>query len=227
MSTDRIPPNRLAHLYSFFSSNPAPVQPAPVANTLPRRFILWVDGVGGFLACLNDELTVGQADPGTGVGIPIVSDISRQHARIIRRDGDYLVEPRGDVQLRGKTIRQPTLLMHNDEITLGNDTRLHFQRPHPLSSTARLNLLSPYRTDPRSDAILLVSQTLMLGNNSRSHVVCPEWDNEMVLFQQDQQLFCRSNQPLEVDGSPLVSQLPIHCGQRLRGENCAVSLEEV
>ena len=47
-----------------------------------ERFLLWVDGVGGYLVSLANEIVLGQAAPGNRVDIPILADISRRHAKI-------------------------------------------------------------------------------------------------------------------------------------------------
>ena len=47
-----------------------------------RRFLLWIDGVGGYLVCLGDEVILGQASSEYQVDIPIQADLSRRHAKI-------------------------------------------------------------------------------------------------------------------------------------------------
>lgn len=198
-----------------------------MAERMPSRFAIWVDGVGGFLACLEDSVTLGQACVDGDADIPILSDISRQHARIVRQDGDYLLEPLADVRIRGRTIRQPTLLLHEDEILLGRDTRVRFEQTHPLSSTARITLREPYRTEPRCDAVLLFAQSLTLGTSTRDHIVCPHWDSRLVFYQRDGQVYCRSDSPIALNGVPVDGDQPVTSGQRLTGETCGVTLEEV
>jgi len=221
--------NRFGHLWNWILEDRDHSIPITMMNnSLPDRLILWVDGVGGFLVCRSDKVTLGQAIPGTTVDIPILADLSKQHATI-RREGDsYLIEPRGDVFLHGSRIHKPTLLANDDQLTLGHDTQLRFSIPHPLSATARLDFINNrYRTEPRSDAILLVSQSLVLGPNKQNHVVCSQWADDIVLFQQHNRLFCRSRQEIELDGRPLKSTTPVHCGQRISADGCAISLEEV
>ena len=36
------------------------------------RFLLWVDGVGGYLVCLADEITLGQAVARGGADVPVL-----------------------------------------------------------------------------------------------------------------------------------------------------------
>src|SRR5262249_20632127 len=48
-------------------------EPAAAApqDTPAQRLLLWVDGVGGFLICLNARITLGQATPDAFVDVPI------------------------------------------------------------------------------------------------------------------------------------------------------------
>ncbi len=48
-------------------------------------------------------------------------------------------------------------------IELGEAVRLRFRRPHPLSATARLEFVSRHRTQPSTDAVLLMAESCILG----------------------------------------------------------------
>jgi hypothetical protein len=50
------------------------------------RFMLWIDAVGGYLVCLGDEVTIGQAVPNNRVDVPIQADISRKHVKFAGRE---------------------------------------------------------------------------------------------------------------------------------------------
>src|SRR5262249_315525 len=51
-----------------------------------RGFLLWIDGVGGYLVCLGARVSLGQP-AGWQVDVPIMADLSRLHAWI-ERDGE-------------------------------------------------------------------------------------------------------------------------------------------
>ena len=59
------------------------------------RFMMWVDGVGGYLTCLSDEVRIGQAVAGNPVEIPVIGDLSRNHVTIVRQGEGYLIRPHG------------------------------------------------------------------------------------------------------------------------------------
>ena len=57
------------------------------------RYVLWIDAVGGYLVCRDDQITIGQAIPGNRVDVPIQADLRGKHALIRREDEQYLIEP--------------------------------------------------------------------------------------------------------------------------------------
>lgn len=197
------------------------------------EFALWVDGVGGYLVCLGDELTIGQASPETAGGpqqrvdVAIRGDLHRRHAILRRRGESYTLEPLGPVQVAGTAIRDCTLLSHGDEIVLGGGVRLRFVQPHPLSASARLEFLSRHRSQPYSDAVLLMAESCVLGPNRRNHVVCRDWTHELILYRHGEELRCRVMEPVEIDGRLCDGQARLRFDSRIVGEDFAVTLEAI
>jgi tetratricopeptide (TPR) repeat protein len=197
-----------------------------------RTFALWVDGVGGYLVCLGDEVVIGQASPENVTGpsrvdVAIRGDLYRRHAVIHRRGETYTIEPLGPVRVGGRRIHDCTLLCDGAEVVLGEGVRLRFSQPHPLSATARLEHLSRHRSQPYSDAVLLMAESCVLGPQLRNHVVCRDWPNDLVLFRQGEELRCRTMQQVEIDGRLCDGQSPVKFNSRIVGENFSVTLEEV
>ena len=191
------------------------------------RFLLWVDAVGGFLVSLSDEVVLGQAVPGGSVDIPIQADISRRHATIRRCGDGYTIEPWSDVRVAGKSISERTLLSDGDEIELGGSVRLRFRQPHALSASARLEFVSRHRTQPLADGVLLMAESCVLGPNWQNHVVCRDWTDDVVLFRQGEDLYCRSMEAIEIDGKLCDGKGKVTRNARIAGENFAMSLEAV
>ena len=146
-----------------------------------RRFLLWIDGVGGYLVCLGDEVVLGQSSPEYSLDIPIQADLSRRHARIARRGDGYVIEPLHMTRVNGQVIRGKTLLSDGDEIELAQGVRLRFRQPHALSASARLDFLSHHRTQPKADGVLLMAESCVLGPKWQNHVVCRDWQGDVVL----------------------------------------------
>ncbi len=190
------------------------------------RFMLWVDGVGGYLVCLQEAVCLGLATPGNAVEVPILGDVSRRHARLRREDG-YVVEPLQPVRVNGRPICGSASLSDGDEIELGESVRLRFRQPHALSATARLEFLSRHRTEPSAIGILLMAESCVLGPKWQDHVVCREWSHDVVLFRRDERLFCRALEPLEIDGRRCEGQSPVAPGTHVEGSDFSFCLRQL
>ena len=190
------------------------------------RFMLWVDGVGGYLVCLQDDVCLGLAVPDSKVEIPIMGDLSRNHARLRRGDG-YVIEPFQAVCVNGRLVRGVTNLSEGDEIALGESVRLRFRQPHALSATARLEFVSRHRTQPSAVGILLMAESCVLGPKWQNHVVCRQWENDVVLFRRDDRLFCRALEPLEINGRRYEGPAPVVLGSHVEGSDFSFSLRHV
>ncbi len=201
--------------------DPQASQPATIGN----QFLLWVDAVGGFMVCRGTEVTIGQATPRNKVDIPILADLTKRHATIIRQEEDYIIEPGGKVLLDGREITKREILTSGVEIALGSAVTLRFTKPHALSATARLDVVSRHRTQPNVDGILLMAESLVLGPNWHNHVVCRDWPDDVVLFQQREKVYCRSMEPLEVDGKLCEGPAALAPHSHIAGETFSMSLE--
>ena len=194
-------------------------------NEKPQRALLWIDAVGGFLVCLDDCIAIGQPSPGEQVAVPILADLSRRHALIRRDAGAYVLEPLQRTFLDGREITSPTLLTDNQVIQLGDNVRMRFHKPHALSATAKLTLESHHKTQPSADAVVLMADSCVLGPNRHCHVRCRQWQHDVVVFRQNDQLFCRSGEPLSVDGVAAAGNTEIHSGARVEGDDFSFAWE--
>jgi hypothetical protein len=188
---------------------------------------VWIDAVGGFLVCLDDNVSLGQAVPGTPVAVPIAGDVSRRHAAIRRADGAYLVTPYHDLRVAGNRVTGPTALCDGDELELGSRVTLRFRQPHALSASARLEMLSNHRIQPPCDGVLLMADACILGPGPNSHVVCRHWSTDLVLFRRRDQLHIRSPHAVEVDGVPCEGTSRVRRDSRICGPDFCLSLEPV
>jgi hypothetical protein len=192
------------------------------------RFMLWVDAVGGLLVCLSDEVVLGQASPGTNVDVPIQADVSRKHAKVIRDKEGYVLQPLGGkTSVDGKPVTGPTLLSDGQEIALGGAVKLRFRKPHVLSSSARLEVLSGHRTLPHADAIILMGESCVLGPRWQSHVICRDWAGEVVLYRSEDRIMCRANESLEIDGRLQESRAVVRPGSHVVGSDFSFTIEPV
>lgn len=193
-----------------------------------QRFMLWVDAVGGYLVCLGDEIVVGQATPRSTADVAIQADISRKHAKIMRHSEGYLLEPLGGrVAINGKSVNETCLLSDGDELLLGEAVRLRFRKPHVLSSSARLEMISGHRLHPHADAVILMAESCVLGPKWQNHVVCREWAGDVVLYRGDGELNCRASESIEIDGNLRDGRGPVRPGSHVVGGDFSLSLEAV
>lgn len=200
----------------------------PAQRKRAPRFILWIDAVGGYLVCLSDEIYIGQAFPGTQADMAIQADISRRHVKIRREGEGYVLDPLHEkVKVDGKPVSSPMLLSDGDELELGEGVRVRFRKPHVLSATARLEMISRHRTQPHVDGILLMAESCVLGPKWQNHVVCREWKGDVVLFRQEEKLFCRAMESIEIDGKLHDGRGRLLPNSHVLGSDFSLTLEPV
>jgi hypothetical protein len=196
-------------------------------NEHPQRALLWVDAVGGFLVCLDECVVLGQPAGGENIALPILADLSRRHALIRRDGGAYLLEPLQATRVDGREITTPFVLADNHLIQLGDNVRVRFTKPHALSATAKLAIESHHKTQPSADAVLLMADSCVLGPNRHCHVQCRDWKRDVVVFRQNDRLYCRANEPVSIDGAAIGSESEIQSGVRVEGEEFSFTWETV
>jgi hypothetical protein len=195
------------------------------ARSALGSFQVWVDGVGGYLVCPGPSVTAGSFVEQPGIEIPLQADLRRRHLRLELQCDRFLATPLGPTQLNGQRLSQPTLLADGSVLTLTGQVRWRFTQPHPLSSSARLDYLSPHRSIPWSDAVLLLADTLVFGPARCNHVVCPDWNHDLVLFRRHGQLYARSDSPLCVDGRPVGNVAALRLDSSITGEEGGFSVK--
>jgi tetratricopeptide (TPR) repeat protein len=194
---------------------------------LPTRFLLWIDGVGGYLVCLGSRLTFGQATPEAHADVPLVADVSRLHASLTRDAEGYVLEAVRPIQVNGKAVTR-TLLQMGDRVTLGTSCQFQFHLPVPVSTSARLDLVSGHRLPLSVDAILLMADTLILGADTQVHIRVPDLKQPLVLFRQKDNLGIRYSGKLSINGQMSGERLLLAGGHAVvNGENIAFAIEPV
>ncbi len=176
-------------------------EPATLAKDLAPRYLLWVDGVGGFLICMGNRLVLGQGGTESRADIPLVADIARLHATLTRDAEGTVIEALRDLRVNGRPVTR-SLLRPNDRLTLGATCQLQFRQPVPVSTTIRLDVTSGHRLPLALDGVLLMSETLLLGPGPQAHVLVPGLEQPVVLFRHKDGLGLRYAGKLTVDGQP-------------------------
>jgi hypothetical protein len=191
----------------------------------PERALLWVDAVGGFLVCLDDQVVLGQPSPGHAIAVPILADLSRRHAVIRREAGAYVLDPVQTVYVDGRKLTGPILLADRQLIQLGDSVRLRFTKPHALSATARIDFESNHKTQPTADAVLLMADSCVMGPSPHCHVLCRQWQQDVVLYRSGDCLQCRSSAQLMIEGEARSGPVVVPAGERVEGESFSFTWE--
>jgi hypothetical protein len=187
--------------------------------------LLWVDSVGGYLVCMENEIVIGQPSSEANPDVPILADLSRRHA-IIRREGEgYTIEAIRSTKVEGRAVNGTAPLYDGSAIELGDGVRLRFVKPHPLSNTARLEFASRHRTQPSTDGVLLMAESCILGPAKTSHVVANRWEQEVVLFRKGTELGCRTLAKISVDGANKQGRCMLRPKSRVEGAEFAFAIE--
>jgi hypothetical protein len=197
-----------------------------VARTAGERFLLWIDGVGGYLVCLGNRVTVGQATPDAYVDIPLFADVSRLHAALTRDEEGYLLEATRPLLVNGQSVDR-ALLREGDRITLGSSCQLQFRLPVPVSASARLELASGHRLPLTVDGVLLMADTLILGPGPQAHVVMPDLEQAVVLYRHKDGLGVRYAGNLTVDGQRCRERGILRPTSAVSGDDFAFAVEPV
>jgi hypothetical protein len=188
------------------------------------RYLLWIDGIGGYLVCLGNRISLGQAAPGSCVDVPLIADVSRMHATLTRDKEGYLLEAMRAAQVNGREVSK-ALLRPEDRITLGSSCQLIFRQPAPVSLSARLDLVSGHRLPLAIDAALLMADTLVLGPGSQVHVTVPELKEPVILFRNKDRLGIRWGRPLTINGQPSTGRCLLDATASVIAGDCVFSVE--
>jgi hypothetical protein len=185
---------------------PPPLPPLtssyPGSPALPKRFLLWVDGVGGYLVCLSSRVTFGQATGEAPIDVPLFADVSRLHAEITRDGEGYVVESTKSVLVNGREATR-AVLVGGDRVTLGATCQFLFHKPVSISSTARLELTSGHRLPVAVDGVLLMGNEVILGPGPNAHIVLPSLPAPVLIYRSKEGLGVRvPNGPFRIDDRP-------------------------
>ena len=176
-------------------------EPPPPASGLPKRFLLWVDGVGGYLVCLSNRISFGQATADGPIDVPLFADLSRLHAEVSRDGEGYVLESARGAHVNGTPTDRSTLKC-GDRVTLGQTCQFLFRQPVSISPSARLELVSGHRLPLAVDGVLLMADNLILGPGDQVHVCLPWLAANVIIYRSKDGLGVRIPGSFRVDNSP-------------------------
>lgn len=198
----------------------------PMGLASPNRYALWIDGVGGYLLCLSKRVTIGHASSDAALDIPILADLSRLHASLIRDEEGYILETMRTTAVNGKPVER-ALLQGNDRLTLGNSCQLLFQLPVPLSMSARIELVSGHRLALSTDAVLLMADSLVIGPGPQTHIRFARLTDDLILYRQRDEIGIKYPGEFCVDGRPCRDRAILPARANVVGESFSFAIEPI
>lgn len=197
------------------------------ARTVSGVGRLWLDGVGAFLICFDNQVRIGgSAGPRESLAeISLMSNLSRHHARLIRSGEVWLLEPMGPTAVDGRPVIKHCLLNDGNRIQLGSSVRLRFQTPSALTGTARLHFESSHRPNPSVDGVILLAGTCVIGPGLESHIVCRPESDRVLLTHRASGFWCQAGGGVWVDGLASGTEAPCEAGKIYSGQNWQFRLE--
>jgi hypothetical protein len=130
------------------------------------------------------------------------------------------------VQINGLTTEK-ALLRSADRITLGSSCQLQFWQPVPVSTSARLDMVSGHRFHEPVQAVLLMADTLVIGPEAQSHIQVPDMTQPLILFRSKSGLAARWPGNLTINGQTHQERGPLDAGSTLVTEQITLALERV
>jgi hypothetical protein len=175
---------------------------SPSGGVAPKRFLLWVDGVGGYLVCLSNRVTFGQATADGPVDVPLFADVSRTHAEVTRDGEGYVIESGRGIRVNGADTKR-AVLTAGDRITLGSSCQFVLHKPVEVSSSLRLELTSGHRLPVAVDGVLLMANELMLGSGPAAHIEIRGLESPVLIYRSKDGLGVRvPGRPFTIDDRP-------------------------
>lgn len=183
-----------------------------------RRMLLWIDGIGHYLLCLEPQLWMGRYVPLSGIQIPILADIHRRHLRWIRTASEgvrlqafapttvttHSPSPTGPgVEIAGAGRRfssgKSCFLGPASRaiVQLGGAVRWEYRRARPDSTTAVIVPVSNHRTVPAATAVIWCGDRVVLGSGEDADILLEQSVERIELQFCDGLIRCCANVPIQ------------------------------
>ncbi len=199
-----------------------------MTTSVPQRMMLWIDGVGAYLLCLRNEVTIGGPMQESKTSeLSLMANLSRCHATVVRDGEAYYLEAHAPVHVDGKRVDWQTHLNKNSEIRMGENVQLQFRLPSVLSRSAVLQFVSHHRPQFSVDGVVLMDENCLLGAGQENHIQCPQWDEPLVLYIKGEHLYCKSSDEMFIDGEPAGGATIISPGETISSEHWRFRLEAI
>ena len=164
------------------------LSPFPPKHTnSDRRWMLWVDGCGGFSVLVKSTLNVGRQSSLGQVDVGLIADVPRLAGSIVREQSDYywhtesLVGGSNADESSSQSLNSRKWIEPGCEIEGLGSAKLRLKKPSALCDSAVLTLDPPHRFGGHIDAVLLVNQTWLIGPSDDCHIRCRSLSSKMIV----------------------------------------------
>ena len=211
-------PGAIASAPTPSEADTAEQSPRPAAGALPSKFVIQIDGVGGFLTLRDDTVKIGPISSSNRPTLALIATAELPTVTIQRQEGDYVLRSEQPIFIGERQIREK-LLSDGDKIALSMRCRMKFQRPNAASGTATLLLSSARLPRPDINHVILMDREVLVGPSSGHHIVTSDGGDTVAFYVRDGRMFCRTNDPIIIDGrscspdTPLAMDTPIQIGR--------------
>ncbi len=227
-----MPPDFSSIKASAVSTSESPSRPSssgpdsPDGTEAPKRFLFWVDGVGAFLLFTGNRVTVGgPTRESEAADLVLLANLSRRHATFIRSNDGYVLEAHAACKVADRPVEKCTHLNSNYRLELASGVRLQFRIPSVLSATAVIDFLSDHRPNRSIDGVILMDEACLLGPGRENHIVCPGWNEAVLLYRRPDGFWCKSQSPIMMDGRCFDRGGPVAPGAYVSGSEFGFRLE--
>jgi len=184
-------------------------------SRLPSKFVLQIDGVGGFLVFRDKIITAGPISSSARPDLGLLADPSVSVASIERTDEDYFLHSQKPVYINDKPVTK-RLLTDNDRISLSAKCRMKFYIPNAASTTAVLDLDGARLPRPDVRRIILMDRDILIGPGFNNHIRTERIKNTVTLFMHNGKLACRAKENVMVNDQPLEFDAGFPIGSRIQ-----------
>lgn len=175
---------------------------ATALHVSQSSYTFWIDQVGSYLVSLAELVSIGGPRSGDQVAdVALMANLSRRHVSIVRSGERYVLHAHAATQVAGKAVLEKCDLCDGAELQLGHSVRLKFRIPSVVSGSARLEFLSDHRPASSADAVVLMSDTCLMGPSAENHIQCAAWPSSLLLFRKDKELWIKGRDDLFLDGA--------------------------
>jgi tetratricopeptide (TPR) repeat protein len=170
--------------------------------SLSSKFVMHVDGIGGFLVLRENKVTIGPVSSSVQPMVGLMADPNLPVAAIERIDDDYFIRSSSPIHVNNVAVTDK-LLADGDHIALSARCSMKFHIPNPASATAVLQLSGSRlgRADIRQ--VILMDRDILIGQNRGNHIQAESLEETITLFAQNERLLCKAREKVFVKDAPI------------------------